>query len=104
MDGPSWTCLGKGPEHPAALVHVELLLDRGGTEISVQRCRACGQLYRFEQFELNDWSGGGDYCDRTFIWKAIEPDEVGKVRGDHNYQPRGGRQHRYDTGWRREGP
>ncbi|HYJ81746.1 MAG TPA: hypothetical protein VEW26_02750, partial [Allosphingosinicella sp.] len=65
MDGPIWTCLGKGTEHPVDLVHVELLLDRGGTEISVQRCRACGQLYRFERYELNDWSGGGDYCDRT---------------------------------------
>ena len=70
----------------------------------VQRCRTCAQLYRFEQFELNDWSGGGDYCDRTFIWKALEPDEVEKVRADLNYQPRGGRQHRHDTGWIREGP
>ena len=103
MDGPIWTCLGEGAEHPVELAHVELLLDRGGTEISVQRCRACGQLYRFERFELNDWSGGGDYCDRTSIWKALEPDEVETVRGDLNYQPRGGRQHRFDTGWKREG-
>lgn len=104
MYGPIWTCLGKGAEHAVDLIHVELLLDRGGREISIQRCRACGQLYRFEQFELNDWSGGSDYCDRTFIWKALERDELEKVRSDLNYQPRGGRQHRHDTGWRREGP
>lgn len=104
MTAPRWTCLGPGAPHPADLAEVERTRDMGGTLIAIERCRACGQLYRFERFELNDWSGGGDYCDTGYVWKAIEPDEVVIVRADPNYQPRSGRVHRFDTGWRREGP
>lgn len=104
MTDGKWTCLGDGAEHPADVAEVERTYDRGTTEIAIHRCRTCGQLYRWERFELNDWSGSGDYCDRTEIWKALEPDEVDAVRRDPNYTPRGGREHRADTGWRREGP
>jgi hypothetical protein len=104
MDGPSWTCLGNGAEHSADLEEIERTKDTGSTLIAIQRCRTCGQLYRWMHFEVNDWSGSGDYCDETTIWKVLEPDEVDSVRRDPNYAPRSGREHRYDTGWRREGP
>ena len=104
MTAPSWTCLGDGAEHPADLAEVERTWTGGSGEIALQRCRACGRLYRFERFELNDWSGGGDYCDSTSVWKLLEPDEADLVRRDPNYSPRSGREHRFDTGWRREGP
>ncbi len=103
MYGPSWTCLGDGAEHPADLAHVERTR-AGNAEIDIVRCRTCGQLYRRLHYELNDWSDSGDYCDRTTIWTVLEPDEVEIVRSDSNYTPRSGREHRYDTGWKREGP
>ena len=102
MSWPSWTCLGDGAAHPADLAEIERTHANGRTEIAIQRCRACGQLYRYMHFELNDWSAAGDYCDETYVWKVLEADEVESVRGDPNYTPRGGREHRYDTGWRRE--
>lgn len=104
MDPPRWTCLGRGAPHPADVVEVERTRDKGNTQIAIQRCRACGQLYRRLQFELNDWSGGSDYCDETTIWTLLEPDEVESVRSDPDYVPRSRREHRYDTGWRRQGP
>ncbi|MDP8993563.1 MAG: hypothetical protein M3N07_01060 [Pseudomonadota bacterium] len=103
MNGPSWTCLGEGPAHPADLEEIEPILETGSTLIAVQRCRICGQLYRWLHYELNDWSGSGDYCAETTIWTVLEPDEVDSVRRDPNYSPRSGREHRHDTGWRREG-
>jgi hypothetical protein len=104
MSGPSWTCLGDGAEHPADVAVIVRTKETGNTRIAIHRCRACGQLYRFEQYELNDWSGSGDYCDESYIWKVLAPDEVDVVRRDPNYAPRSGREHRFDTGWRREGP
>lgn len=104
MDGPSWTCLGGGAEHLADLTQVERIRDKGDTRIAIRRCRTCGQLYRWLHYELNDWSDGGDYCDETTIWTVLESDEVDSVRGDPDYTPRSGREHRFDTGWRREGP
>ena len=104
MNAPSWTCLGDETAHSADLVETECIRDRGSTLVAIQRCRTCGQLYRWLHYELNDWSGGGDYCDETMKWSPIEPDEVESVRRDPNYAPRSGREHRHDTGWRREGP
>lgn len=104
MHGPSWTCLGDGAPHAADLEEVERTYDRGSTEIAIQRCRTCGQLYRFEHYELNDWSGGGDYCDQTWTWQVLDADEVEIVRSDPNYAPRSGREHRFDSGWKRDGP
>jgi len=104
MEGPGWTCLGEGAAHPADLALVEWTREKGNTRIAIRRCRSCGQLYRWLQFELNDWSGGSDYCDETTIWTAIDPDEVDRVRRDPNYKPRSGREHRHDTGWQRQGP
>ncbi len=104
MDGPSWTCLGDGAEHPADLAQVESTYDNGRTDIAIHRCRTCGQLYRRLHFEVNDWSGSGDYCDETTIWTMLEPDELDEVRRDPNYTPRSGREHRHDTGWKRQGP
>ena len=91
-----WTCLGPGKPHPMASEEVEAIR-RFRDEII--RCRACGQLYRYECIEVNDWSGGHDYCDSTHIWTAIDPDEPEAIRRDGNYKPRGGRIHRHDTGW-----
>ena len=104
MDGPSWTCLGEGAEHAADVVEVERTRDKGNTLIAIHRCRSCGQLYRWMHYEVNDWSVGGDYCDETTIWTVLAPDEVEIVRRDPNYAPRSGREHRFDTGWRRDGP
>jgi hypothetical protein len=104
VHGPDWTCLGEGPEHPADVAEIERTYDRRSTVIAIQRCGTCGQLYRFEQYELNDWSGGSDYCDQTWTWQVLAPDEVAIVRGDPNYTPRDGREHRHDSGWKREGP
>ena len=104
MDGPGWTCLSDGAPHSADLVEIERTRDTGNTKIAIQRCRTCGQLYRWLQYELNDWSAAGDFCDETTIWTLLEPDELESVRNDPNYAPRSGREHRYDTGWKREGP
>ncbi|HYI46868.1 MAG TPA: hypothetical protein VEX35_00230 [Allosphingosinicella sp.] len=104
MYGQSWTCLGGGAEHLADVEVVERTLDRGNTRIAIHRCRTCGQLYRWEHYELNDWSGGGNYSDETEVWKVLDSDEVHIVRRDPNYAPRNGREHRADRGWRRDGP
>lgn len=100
MNGVDWTCLSGGAGYRADVAEIERIFDNGRTEIAVQRCRTCGQLYRWEHFELNDWSKSGDYCDQTNIWKVLEPDEVESVRRDPNYTPRDGREHRSDSGWR----
>lgn len=97
----AWTCLGDAPAHPAALVEVEQTLSRGGTEVAIQRCATCGQLYRYERFEVNDWSGAGDFSDETQTFKVMQSDEVERVRADPNYLPHDGREHRIDGGWRR---
>jgi hypothetical protein len=91
-----WTCLGPGPAHPMAPEWIEAIR-RFRDEII--RCRTCGQLYRYECIEVNDWSHGHDYCDSTYIWTALDPDEPEAIRQNPNYKPRGGRFHRYDTGW-----
>lgn len=98
----AWTCLGGPPDHPVDLAEVERTLARGGTEIGVHRCQTCGQLYRYERFEVNDWSGGGDFSDETETFKVMAEDEIPRVRADPNYRPRDGREHRRDTGWRRD--
>lgn len=99
MEPAGWTCLG-GP-HLADLAEIEQTLARGDTVIAIQRCRTCGQLYRHERFEVNDWSGSGDYSDETCTWTTLSEDEVYLVRTDPNYEPRSGLAHRSDTGWRR---
>jgi hypothetical protein len=96
-----WTCLGPGKPHPVDLERLDLCYSRGGdTEIAVERCRACGQLYRFFTSEIHDWTGENDYFDRTDIWTPIDADEADALRLDNTYQPRSERSHRYDTGWR----
>jgi len=91
-----WTCLGPGEPHPMAPVLVEALRS---IDESFTRCRTCGQLYYYRCHELNDWSHDHDYCDSTYIWAAIDADEMEPIRQDRNYKPRSGRCHRYDTGW-----
>lgn len=103
MTGEPWTCLGEGARHNADVAEIERTYDNGRTEIAIHRCGTCGQLYRWEHYELNDWSGGNDYCDDTYTWKLLAADEVDSVRRDPNYTPRDGREHRFDTGWKREG-
>ena len=89
MTGEPWTCLGEGARHDADVAEIERTYDNGRTEIAIHRCGTCGQLYRWEHYELNDWSGGGDYCDDSYSWRVLAPDEtdeplerrVGRCRG-----------------------
>jgi hypothetical protein len=100
-EGREWACLGPGKTHPVELERVELIYSRGGdTEIAVELCRACGQLYHFSTYELHDWTGENDYYDRTDIWTPIGADEAEALRRNNKHQPRAKRSHRYDTGWR----
>lgn len=98
-----WICLGDGPMHLAEVEEVGRNPNRGSSEVAVHRCRTCGQLYRWLRFELNDWSGGGDYSDESVSWRILDADEVAAVLEDFNYTPRGERTHRIDSGWRRDG-
>lgn len=99
----AWVCLGDGPMHLADVEEVGRNPNRGSSEVAVHRCGTCGQLYRWLRFELNDWSGGGDYSDESVSWQVLDADEVAAVLGDFNYAPRGERMHRIDSGWRRDG-
>ncbi|HYJ30824.1 MAG TPA: hypothetical protein VEW25_10850 [Allosphingosinicella sp.] len=99
-EGREWACLGPGEPHPVDLERVASCYNRGDTEIAIERCRACRQLYHFSTFELHDWTGENDYYDRTDIWTPIEADEAEALRRDDKYKPRSERSHRHDTGWR----
>lgn len=99
----AWVCLGDGPMHLADVEEVGRNPNRGGSEVAVHRCRTCGQLYRWLRFELNDWSGAGDYSDESVSWQVLDTDEVAAVLEDFNYTPRSERRHRIDSGWRRDG-
>jgi len=103
MTGKPWTCLHDGHRHLADVREIERTREGYSTEIAIHRCETCGGLYRWERYELNDWSGGHDYSDETNIWQVLAADEVALVRSDDNYTPRDGRQHRSDSGWRRDG-
>jgi len=100
----SWTCLGEGAPHPADVAEIERTHDNGRTQIAIQRCLTCGQLYRWHRFEINDWSSTGDYSDETQVWQVLAADEQEAMRGDLNYAPRAGREHRTDRGWQRDWP
>lgn len=100
MEVPEWACLGPGPAHVADVEEVERVPHAGPSELAVHRCRRCGQLYRFHHYELNDWSASGDFCDDTYVWQPLAPDEVAAFRDDAHYQPRSDRMHNYQTGWR----
>lgn len=104
MGEENWNCLHDGPSHAADFQGVEMTRKGYSTEIGIRRCRTCGGLYRWYRFEINDWSGGADYSDETEVWQVLAADEVELVRGDDNYTPRDGREHRSDSGWRRDGP
>lgn len=104
MTGEPWTCLHDGRRHFADVREIERTRKGYSTEIAIHRCETCKGLYRWYRFELNDWSGGGDYSDETEVWQVLAADEVERVRGDDNYTPRDGREHRSDSGWRRDGP
>lgn len=103
MTGKPWTCLHDGPRHPADVREIERTRKGYSTEIAIHCCETCGGLYRWVHYELNDWSGGNDYSDETDLWQVLAADEVALVRGDDNYTPRDGREHRSDRGWQREG-
>ena len=95
-----WPCLGSQRAHPVDLEFVEKVRQTGMTELAIDRCRSCGQLYLHERFEVSDWSAGNDYSDTTYTWTALDADEIAAVRQDPNYPPRSGRAHREGTGWR----
>lgn len=103
MSERNWTCLHDGPRHDVDLQLVRMTREHCSTEIAIHRCATCGGLYRWERSEINDWSGGNDYSDTTEIWQVLAADETENVRTDPNYTPRDGREHRTDTGWRRDG-
>lgn len=103
MRDGSWICLHEGPKHLADVERIETTRDGSGTEIAISHCRKCGGFYRWYRFEINDWSGGNDYSDETEVWQVLAGDEMELVRSDDNYQPRDGREHRSDKGWRRDG-
>ena len=94
-----WTCLSPGPEHVVDLEQVSRLPHCGPSAFTVDRCRTCGQLYRYTYSEVNDWSGENDYVDQTYIWQVLDPDELEAATTDINYRPRNQLMHRYDSGW-----
>ena len=95
-----WTCLGAGPQHCADVERVEWLGQRGSSDVAIERCRACGQLYRFEKLEISDWGPSGDYYSETFVWRPLAPDEVAALQGDLGYQPRSEARFSHQPGWR----
>jgi len=94
-----WTCLGPGPRHPADVRSVEQLGKLGASDVAIHRCRTCGQLYRYHASEINDWGPSGDYCDETFTWQPLAPDEMKALRQDLGYRPRAGTSFMHQTGW-----
>jgi hypothetical protein len=94
-----WDCLGPSPAHPVDLERIETPLPSFTSEIAIERCRVCGQLYRYQLSEISDWSGGRDYSDETRTWIPIDKDEIEIVRSDFNYRPRSKKRHEHSTGW-----
>jgi hypothetical protein len=96
-----WTCLGHGPQHPADIQWVETLRKYGNSHVEIHRCRTCGQIYRYHTHEINDWGRFGDFCDTTYVWQPLAPDEVEALRQDVTYRPRAGTEFAHSTGWKR---
>ena len=94
-----WACLGPSPAHPVDLERVETPYPSFSREMAIERCRTCGQLYRFDFSESSDWSGGRDYTDETRTWVPLDADEVEMVRQNRGYKPRSDKQHVHSTGW-----
>ena len=95
-----WTCLGPGPQHRADTEHVEWLGEVGRSDVALDRCRTCGQLYRYEKSEISDWGPSGDYYSETIIWQPLAPEEVAALRDDPHYRPRSETSFVHQPGWR----
>jgi hypothetical protein len=94
-----WDCLGPPPAHQVDLERFETPHPSFSREVAIDRCRKCGQLYRYDFSEISDWSGGRDYSDETRTWIPIDQNEIEMVRRDSSYQPRSERRHQHQTGW-----
>ena len=94
-----WDCLGPPPAHPVDLERYETPHPSFTREVAIDRCKTCGQLYRFDFSEISDWSGGRDSTDETRHWIPIDEDEVERVRRDRAYRPRSEKFYEHQTGW-----
>jgi hypothetical protein len=95
-----WTCRGGDQPHRADLELSEALPDYGSTSVTIERCRACGTLYRHHRFEVSDWGPNGDYYSQTHGWTVLAADEVDALRTNPAYEPKAEPAHRWDGGWR----
>ena len=95
-----WTCLGAGPPHRADVEQAEWLGRRGPSDVAIDRCRTCGQLYRYERSEISDWGPSGDYYSESLVWQPLAPDEAAALRQDLGYRPRSDARFSHEPGWR----